>query len=55
MIVWDGSAWGAWSTLEGSPATRRYLSAWSSPGHAAVLWTQSSSLALDIAGETVSF
>jgi hypothetical protein len=56
MVVWDGSAWGAWSTLEGSTASRRYLSAWSSPGHNAVLWTeQTVALDLDIVGRLVSF
>jgi len=55
-IEWDGSAWGAWSTLEGSTAARRYLSAWSSPGHAAVVWTQlTPSLDLDIVGKLVPF
>jgi hypothetical protein len=56
MIVWNGSAWGAWSTLEGSPAGRSYLSAWSSPGHNAVLWTQQTpALDLDIVGRLVTF
>lgn len=56
LLVWDGAAWGAWSTLEGSTASRRYLSAWSSPGHNAVLWTQqSAALDLDIVGRLVSF
>jgi hypothetical protein len=56
MVVWDGSAWGAWSTLEGSTASRRYLSAWSGPGHDAVLWTQqTAALDLDIVGKLVSF
>jgi hypothetical protein len=56
LLVWDGAAWGAWSTLEGSTASRRYLSAWSSPGHNAVLWTQqSAALDLDIVGELVTF
>jgi hypothetical protein len=55
MIEWDGSAWGAWSTLEGSTATRRYVSAWSSPGHNAVMWTQQTpSLEVDIVGMLVS-
>jgi hypothetical protein len=55
MIEWDGTAWGAWSTLEGSTASRRYLSAWSSPGHNAVMWTQQTpSLELDIVGMVVS-
>jgi hypothetical protein len=56
MAVWNGSAWGAWSTLEGSTASRRYLSAWSSPGHNAVLWTQQTAeLELDIVGRLVAF
>ena len=56
VIVWDGSAWGPWSTLEGTTASRRYLSAWSSPGHNAVLWTQQTpALDLDIVGRLVDF
>jgi hypothetical protein len=55
MVVWDGTTWGAWSTLEGSPVSRRYLSAWSSPGHTAVLWTQAGGQGLEIAGTTVAF
>jgi len=56
MLVWDGSTWGTWSTLEGSTASRRYLSAWSSPGHDAVLWTQQTpALDLVIVGRLVSF
>jgi len=55
LIVWDGSAWGAWSTLEGSSAPRRYLSAWSSPGRNAVLWTQQTAAPdLDIVGIRVT-
>ena len=55
MIVWDGSAWGAWSTLEGSAASRRYVSAWSSPGHNAVVWTQQAQAPdLDIVGTLVT-
>jgi len=57
MVVWDGTAWGTWSTLEGSTATRRHLSAWSGPGHNAVIWTQegANALDLDIVGRLVTF
>ncbi|HEX3342979.1 MAG TPA: hypothetical protein VHS09_00350, partial [Polyangiaceae bacterium] len=54
--VWSGGTWGSWSTLEGSTAARRYLSAWSSPGHFAVLWTQETpSLDLAVVGRLVAF
>jgi hypothetical protein len=40
MTEWTGVAWSSWTTLDGSPAQRSALSAWSSPGHTAVIWTQ---------------
>jgi hypothetical protein len=54
-VVWSGVAWGAWSTLQGAPAARRDLSAWSSPGHYAVLWTETNGSSADIVGMPVSF
>jgi hypothetical protein len=55
QIVWNGVEWGAWATIEGSSAGRRGLTAWSSPGHYAVMWSESTSSGSDIVGLPVSF
>ena len=54
MVVWDGAAWGAWKTLEGTTAGRGFLSGWSSPGHAAVIWTEVAGSSFAIVGRPVA-
>jgi hypothetical protein len=54
-IVWDQTAWGAWTTLEGSTAARHYLSGWSGSRNDAVIWTQGSAGNYAIVGQVVSF
>jgi membrane protein implicated in regulation of membrane protease activity len=55
QAVWNGASWGPWTTLEGTPAARRFLSGWSSAGHAAVIWTQADGAGFDVAGKLVTF
>jgi hypothetical protein len=40
MIAWTGTAWGQWTTLEGTTASRGWVSGWSGPMNNAVIWTQ---------------
>jgi hypothetical protein len=40
MIVWTGTAWGQWTTLEGTTASRGWVSGWSGPMNNAVIWTE---------------
>jgi hypothetical protein len=55
QIVWDGTQWGSWSTLEGSTATRRALAGCDAPGHTALLWTETGSAGTSIVGMPVAF
>jgi hypothetical protein len=52
--VWNTSAWGAWSTVEGSSVPRRYLSGYASGTHAAIIWTQANGASYEIAGKLVT-
>jgi hypothetical protein len=52
--VWKQTAWGGWSTVEGSRAQRRYLSGYASGAHAAVVWTQANGSSYEIAGKLVT-
>jgi hypothetical protein len=56
MIVWTGMAWGPWTTLEGSTASRGWVSGWSGAKTNAVVWTEGDgSGGHRIMGRVVSF
>jgi len=57
VVEWSGGAWGAWSSLEDSVATRSYLSGYSSAsaGKAALVWTETGASGHQIAGRLVTF
>jgi hypothetical protein len=40
MIAWTGTAWGQWTTLEGTTAPRGWVSGWSGAKNNAVVWTE---------------
>jgi hypothetical protein len=55
QIVWNQTAWGEWTTIEGSTASRGYVSGWSGAKNDAVVWTEGSGGNHTIAGRIVSF
>lgn len=56
MITWTGTAWGQWTTLEGTTASRGWLSGWSGAKNDAVIWTEGDgSGGYRIMGRVVSF
>lgn len=56
MITWTGTAWGPWTTLEGTTASRGWVSGWSGATNNAVIWTEGDgSGGYRIMGHVVSF
>jgi hypothetical protein len=55
QIVWDGTQWGGWSTVEGSATARRSLAGCDAPGHTALVWTETGSAGTSIVGMPVAF
>lgn len=56
MLVWDQTKWEQWTTLEGSTASRGWVSGWSGPKNDAVIWTEADgSGGYRIMGRVVSF
>ncbi len=56
MITWTGTAWGQWTTLEGSAASRGWVSGWSGAKNDAVIWTEAAGAgSYRIMGHVVSF
>lgn len=56
MITWTGTAWGQWTTIEGSMASRGWVSGWSGPKNDAIVWTEGDgSGGYRIMGRVVSF
>ena len=57
MIVWNnGATWGPWTTLEGTTASRGWVSGWSGATTNAVVWTEGDGTGrYQIMGRAVSF
>lgn len=53
---WAAAAWSAWSTVEGSTATRTHLEGYGAPamGKLAVIWTQANGASFDVVASPVA-